>query len=336
MTGNAGQVHRLACLELRGGNHLATYSAALPGLAAWVSCNPLRPSQRGGDLYYLSACSHGSIARVVIADVSGHGEMVSAAAVRLRDALRQHIDCWDQSVLIRDLNDSFFRDERRVKFATAFLASFASGSGDLLFTNAGHVPPLWYRSATRQWTLLHDSVPDSKEIANLPLGLIAGTEYYQAAVKLRAGDLLILYTDGINEAANEAGDQLGLERLLSIARGLPTDSPTAAGEELIAAVARFRGNAPARDDATVVALLCEGTSMTGLLVRFVMASDARYLPVVRGTIGAMAAAIGWDESECRAIVLALDEAVANVIRHAYHNRPDGVIELECREGGDGL
>ena len=141
MTGSAGQVERLACLELRGGNHLATYAARLPGLTAWVSCNPLRPSRRGGDLYYLSACSHGSIARVVIADVSGHGEKVSAAAVRLQHALRQHIDLWDQSVLIRDLNESFFRDEHHVKFATAFLGSFASESGDLLFTNAGHMLP---------------------------------------------------------------------------------------------------------------------------------------------------------------------------------------------------
>src|SRR5580700_7564170 len=128
MTGNSGQAYRLACLELRGGNHLATYAAELPGLAAWVSCNPLLPAQRGGDLYFLSACSGGSIARVVLADVSGHGETVNAAAVRLREALRQHIDVWDQSVLIRDLNESFLRDERRVKFATAFLASFASAS----------------------------------------------------------------------------------------------------------------------------------------------------------------------------------------------------------------
>src|SRR5580658_8692114 len=123
MTGSAGQVERLACLELRGGNQLARYAARLPGLTAWVSCNPLRPSRRGGDLYYLSACSHGSIARVVIADVSGHGEKVSAAAVHLQKALRQHIDLWDQSLLIRDLNESFFRDEHRAKFATAFLGS---------------------------------------------------------------------------------------------------------------------------------------------------------------------------------------------------------------------
>jgi sigma-B regulation protein RsbU (phosphoserine phosphatase) len=260
MTADAGQAYRLACLELRGGNHFATYSAALPGLAAWVSCDPLRPSQRGGDLYYLSACSHGVVARVVIADVAGHGEVVSAAAVRLRDALRRHIDDWDQSLLIRNLNDSFLRDERPASFATAFLASFASDSGDLLFTNAGHMPPLWYRAALGEWAFLPDSLPTGEEVADLPLGLIAGTEYRQATVELKTGDLLILYTDGLNEAENEGGAQLGLDRLLSIAQSLPTDSAAAAGHGLVAAVAQFRGHAPAEDDATVVALRCEGAA----------------------------------------------------------------------------
>jgi anti-sigma regulatory factor (Ser/Thr protein kinase) len=67
-----------------------------------------------------------------------------------------------------------------------------------------------------------------------------------------------------------------------------------------------------------------------------MPSDPRYLPVVRGAIAPLAAAIGWDEPECRAIALALDEALANVIRHAYHNSADGPIELECREIAGGL
>jgi anti-sigma regulatory factor (Ser/Thr protein kinase) len=76
--------------------------------------------------------------------------------------------------------------------------------------------------------------------------------------------------------------------------------------------------------------------IAGLLVRFVMPSDPRYLPVVRSTIGALTKAAGWDESDSRAITLAIDEAVANVIRHAYGNRRDGPIELECRENADGL
>lgn len=73
-----------------------------------------------------------------------------------------------------------------------------------------------------------------------------------------------------------------------------------------------------------------------LHLKLVMPSDPRYLPVVRGAIGPLAAAIGWDECDCRAITLALDEALANIIRHAYHNRADGLIELECRDSGDGL
>jgi phosphoserine phosphatase RsbU/P len=254
MIQEADRVHRLACLELRGGNHLTTYSAELPGLAGWVWCHPLRPSPRGGDLYYLSACSQGVIARVVIADVAGHGEAVSAAAVRLHDALRQHVDQWDQSTLIRQLNDNFLQGAQRAQYATAFLASFYADSGELLFTNAGHLPPLWYRTATQEWSLLHDSTPLSKEIVDLPLGLIAGTAYSQTAVQLETGDLLLLYTDGISESCDESGEQLGLERLLSIARNLPTESAVAAGKELLAAVARFRGTVPAADDETVIAL----------------------------------------------------------------------------------
>jgi anti-sigma regulatory factor (Ser/Thr protein kinase) len=71
-------------------------------------------------------------------------------------------------------------------------------------------------------------------------------------------------------------------------------------------------------------------------IKFSVPSDPRYLPVVRGAVGPLAAAIGWDESECRAIVLAVDEALANVIRHAYHNVTDGLMELEFRETSDGL
>ena len=67
-----------------------------------------------------------------------------------------------------------------------------------------------------------------------------------------------------------------------------------------------------------------------------MPSDPRFLPVVRGVVFPLAAAVGWDECECRAITLALDEALANIIRHAYHSNPGGLIELECRETGEGL
>ena len=250
----ANPVYPLACLEVRGGNERAEYAAELPGLDGWVWCRPLHPSRRGGDLYYISACGHGVVARVVLADVSGHGAVVGDAAVRLRDDLRKNVELWDQSMLIRQLNDDFLAGARRTQFATAFLASYYRETGELLFTNAGHLPPLWYRAATREWSFLYESTPLSKEIVDLPLGLIAGTSYTQTAVQLEAGDLLVLYTDGISEATDESGTQLGLARLLTIAATLPVDSAVTAGKGLVAAVKRFSGGAPPADDQTVVVL----------------------------------------------------------------------------------
>jgi sigma-B regulation protein RsbU (phosphoserine phosphatase) len=250
----ADEVRRIACQEVRGGNLRAAYEAELPGLTGWISCQPVAPSPCGGDVYYVSACGKGVMARIVLADVAGHGEEVSIAAGRLRDTLRRHVERWDQSTLIRQLNDNFLQGAERTSFATAFVASFYSTTGELLFTNAGHVPPLWYCAATGEWSFLLESTPLSKEILDLPLGLIAGTSYSQTAIQLEPGDLLLLYTDGVNEARDESGTQLGLERLLSMARKLPRESAVAAGKALLAAVAGFRGAVPAADDETVLAL----------------------------------------------------------------------------------
>jgi phosphoserine phosphatase RsbU/P len=247
-----GEFHRLACLEVSGGNRAATYDVELPGLDAWVSCRPLHPATRGGDLYYLSVCSQGSISRITLADVSGHGESVSILAERLREALREHADHWDQSALIRQLNDSFFRISTAGKFATAVLLGHYVDTGEMLFTNAGHLPPLWYRLAAREWSFLQEGAPYSKEIADLPLGIISGTAYTQAAVQLEPGDLLVLYTDGIIESCNDHGDPLGLDGLLEMARGLRAQSASEAGVALVEAVARFRGSAAATDDETVM------------------------------------------------------------------------------------
>jgi anti-sigma regulatory factor (Ser/Thr protein kinase) len=79
-----------------------------------------------------------------------------------------------------------------------------------------------------------------------------------------------------------------------------------------------------------------GAAPRYLQMKFAMPSDPRYLPVVRGAVGALSAAIGWDEAGCRAIALAVDEALANIIRHAYHHCADGLIEMECREIEDGI
>jgi len=67
-----------------------------------------------------------------------------------------------------------------------------------------------------------------------------------------------------------------------------------------------------------------------------MASDPRLLAVVRSTAAELAAVWGFKDEQCRGIALAIDEALSNVIRHAYKNRCDQEIELHCQAHADCL
>ena len=248
-------VARLACFELWGGNSKAAHPIELPGLQGWISCTPFGHATSGGDVHYVSVCSKGQVSRVALADVAGHGEFASSVAERLRWVLQQHTDNWDQSALMRELNDAFKRDVNGLQFATAVVLGFYFGTGELLFTNAGHLPLLWYHAKTGVWDWLEDQTPYAKKMADLPLGLISGTTYAQTAVEFSRGDMLLLYTDGVTESRNENREELGHEGLLALARGLtisPREEPVGFGRALVARLKRFQGSGAQRDDQTLV------------------------------------------------------------------------------------
>ncbi len=248
------ELHQLSCLEVWGGNQHVSALVELPGLVAWVESVPYKHATGGGDLHYMSACNHGVVARIALADVSGHGTEVSAIAVKLRDMMRQYVNYWDQTEFVRSLNDAFPKDDSGLKYASAAILGYYTGSNQLLFTNAGHPPPLLYRARTNRWDFLREDSPEIKHaIEGLPLGLIPGTAYQQSAVQLEPNDLVVLYTDGLSEATDASGGELGMRGVLEYARKVPVGSPSSTGSALLAAVRAFRGRA-ANDDETLLVL----------------------------------------------------------------------------------
>ena len=253
-------VHRLVCSEVWGGNNIVDLTVEVPGFTGWVYSRPLHPAITGGDVYYLVVCSKGLLSRIVLADVAGHGQRVSATALTLRRLLQKHMNAIDQSVLMQEINEAFRRedDPDDVQYATAAVFGYFLKTGELIFTNAGHPRALWYHATANAWDWLHDETPYKQtSVEGVPLGLIAGTEYLQNAVRLGLGDLLVLYTDGISESTNPAGKELGYDGLMRLAKSLPlqtVNSPSAAGQALLSAVRDFRGGAPIFDDESLVVL----------------------------------------------------------------------------------
>jgi sigma-B regulation protein RsbU (phosphoserine phosphatase) len=245
---------RLACFELWGGNRTEDHAVELPGLAGWVYSEPLESGAGGGDVHYLSVCSKGMVSRIALADVAGHGRGASSIAENLRHILQNHTDHWDQSALMQQLNEEFARESKEGLYATAAVLGFYFETGELLFTNAGHPPVLWYRAGAKSWELLEHGTPFAVDIEGLPLGLIPGTTYSQTGVKVGAGDTLVLYTDGITEAMNSSGEELGPTGLVELARCLNVEPLAEFSHALMSGVQSFRGDEPRRDDETLVVL----------------------------------------------------------------------------------
>ena len=93
-----------------------------------------------------------------------------------------------------------------------------------------------------------------KRINNLPLGILDPTEYGQFAVELSVGDRVVLYTDGITEAEDAGGTQLGTAGLLDLLTHCSADRGAAPGEQLLAALAQRQGQRSADDDSTLMVL----------------------------------------------------------------------------------
>jgi len=242
-------VVQLACLEVWGGNRRVNHAVELPGLAGWIYSDPVATADLGGDVHYISVCSKGIISRFALADISGHGRSSRVMAQLLRKLIRKHINTWDQSELMRELNESLRNTKKKgEQYATATLFAYCRPTRELVFTNAGHPAALWYHAKTETWDWLESATPCARSVEGVPLGLIPGTDYVQIAVQLDRNDVLIVYTDGITEASNTQGHFLGTDGLMNIVRNVPLDSPASMADGLLSSLQDFRTSAPRDDD----------------------------------------------------------------------------------------
>src|SRR6202050_148020 len=149
----------MQCMEVWVGSKLTSSGVELGGLDVWVYSKPFGEAQRGGDVYYVSSCATGRIARLLLADVAGHGHSVASTAADLRTLMRRFVNRLDQTEFVRLLNQQFTTLSKDGAFATAVVATFFEPSRRMTVCNAGHPRPLLYRASRKQWDFLGHGVP---------------------------------------------------------------------------------------------------------------------------------------------------------------------------------
>jgi len=247
--------HTMHCMEIRGGNQAVEKIFRTPGLDLWIFSEPYHSDDRGGDVHYVSLCGGGIITRLIVADVSGHGSSVADFSGELRDLMRRNINSKSQKRLVGTLNRQFTELAQLRRFATAIVATYLATTDRLAVCNVAHPRPLWYRSATRSWSLLTDEAARAtRPGSNLPLGVDEATTYEQFAVHLDPGDFIVFYTDALMEAMDPSDAMLGEDGLLEVARRVDLSTPGRVGPAIVEGVRRHRAGGAADDDVTVLVL----------------------------------------------------------------------------------
>jgi phosphoserine phosphatase RsbU/P len=180
---------------------------------------------------------------LVIADVAGKSVPAALLMATLQASLRTIAgDDAPLADLVKRLNryaSAHSLDGRR--FTTAVVGEYNPVSRRLTYVNAGHNHPALRRANGDIETL---------QVGGLPLGIHMDASYETAAIELRAGDALILYTDGVVEAFNESGEEFGNERWLGAIRNLPDWNAQETLQYLMKRVDEFVGATRQSDDIT--------------------------------------------------------------------------------------
>ena len=137
-----------------------------------------------------------------------------------------------------------------MSFITAFLGLYDPVTSTLAYARAGHPPAMLLRGGAG----MHDEVTMLDAAGELPLGIPPDVRYRQASVQLNPGGTLLLYTDGITEAADPAGEQFDTPRLVEALRAAPTGDPVGIVRAVWNAVHDHEAGERPRDDLTIVAI----------------------------------------------------------------------------------
>jgi anti-sigma regulatory factor (Ser/Thr protein kinase) len=166
----------------------------------------------------------------------------------------------------------------------------------------------------------------------LALGIASGTTFSSTRLPLAAGDLWLLFSDGVTEARDPAGNEYTTSRL---AASVPAGAgPQEAIDAVAVSLCQFTAKAGSHDDATLIAAQWRGAPPPA---SWTIEARPEDLKTARGLIERWAHFVGFPEADVGCMVLGADEAAANIIRHAYCGEKGSIdYAVGLEEGGDTL
>lgn len=215
-----------------------------PQLGGWDIAGICIPSHEiGGDYFDYIRLLHDRLG-IVVADASGKGIPAALIITAFRTLLRTHAGSESElECLAQDINRFLFESTRPEEFVSAFYAILDPANGCLRYINCGHNPPLLLRAAE----------PSIRLMAGGPLlGAFDNSNFTTGEARLAPGELLVLYTDGVEESTNASGMEFGTERLAAVVHPVRGLSAHEILQKIVNDTRIFTGEASYGDDFTLM------------------------------------------------------------------------------------
>ena len=196
----------------------------------------------GGDFFEYFDFTSGRMG-FALGDVAGKGPPAAILAAMVQGILATHADEGPAATLNR-VNEALCRRAIEGRFATMAYVVLDPG-GMLTSCSAGHNPAVLLRA---------NGSMERPDRGGLVLGAFVTARYEEEAIALETGDTLVLFSDGVTDAENPAGDQYGEERLLEALAGSDRRSPDEILDRVLASVRAFAAEQPPADDVTVLVI----------------------------------------------------------------------------------
>jgi sigma-B regulation protein RsbU (phosphoserine phosphatase) len=260
----------------------------------------------GGDFYDFFLVDEKRLC-VTIADVSGKGVPAALFMMMSKIMLQNYaMTGLNPAEVLKRVNAQICKNNREEMFVTVWLGILDLETGLLTAANAGHEYPM-LKKPGGDFELVKDR-------HGLVIGGIDGAQYKEYSLTLEPGAKLFVYTDGVAEATNAAGELFGTDRTLAALR-TAGNTPKSVLESVDRAVAEFVGDAPQFDDLTMVCVeyngKFEGKELT-------VEAKIDNVPVVTDFVNAELEALGCPMKAQMQLDIAIDELFSNIANYAYN------------------
>ena len=212
---------------------------------ALIACRCIPATHVGGDYYDFFRRGIDDI-DIVIADVSGHSVGAALIMAETRSVLRAQFHATNSTRdILAMLNEELYEDLTNAElFITMFYVKFNMASRLLTYASAGHNRPLLFRPGRPSCTEL--------DAEGLILGVKRNVLFEENTEQLQGGDVLLMYTDGVTEAQNRAGELFGESRLCEFLATVCTEHPDVMIDRILREVTAFSAPEPLQDDLSLV------------------------------------------------------------------------------------